>query len=348
MNLFRRVRERSTRRSDSRRDSSADQAATANYVLAKNTGAVLRLTACIEWFTQLHYTEAFDDDAELDPLTKNIFPRALARGEPTCADGSPRDAARLRGDGCRTRAPTARSAISSSSSARSTGLLVKQTGYDVENTVARARARSSPRGDRGPRARHPAREALDLHRERRHPPTIPGALRRGHARPAQQARVGEALTGLPRAGGSLTRSGFTSLSGCARPRRPSLRCLVLGDPLGRLRRGALRWATLTRARLSRYLVKPLQYPPDPVLLGSGGRGSFTASRCQRSGGSAPGCRRTAASQLDPDQHRFVGQKKLIEVVPCGSGVAATSCAPVKNANPERADRIRIRDIECHI
>lgn len=42
-------------------------------MLSKSTGAVLLLTACIEWFTQLHYTEAFKDDAGLDPLTVQVF-----------------------------------------------------------------------------------------------------------------------------------------------------------------------------------------------------------------------------------------------------------------------------------
>jgi para-aminobenzoate N-oxygenase AurF len=44
-----------------------------NYVLGKNTGAVLLLIACIEWFSQLHYLSAIKDDDGLDPLTKNIF-----------------------------------------------------------------------------------------------------------------------------------------------------------------------------------------------------------------------------------------------------------------------------------
>jgi len=45
----------------------------ARFVLSKNTGAVLLLTAAIEWFTQLHYTEAFKDDESLDAFTKRIF-----------------------------------------------------------------------------------------------------------------------------------------------------------------------------------------------------------------------------------------------------------------------------------
>src|SRR5215467_16220824 len=42
----------------------------AKFVLSQNSGAVLLLTACIEWFTQLHYTSAFKDHEGLDPLTK--------------------------------------------------------------------------------------------------------------------------------------------------------------------------------------------------------------------------------------------------------------------------------------
>jgi hypothetical protein len=45
----------------------------AKFVLSQNSGAVLLLTACIEWFTQLHYTSAFKDHEGLDPLTKQIF-----------------------------------------------------------------------------------------------------------------------------------------------------------------------------------------------------------------------------------------------------------------------------------
>jgi hypothetical protein len=45
----------------------------ARAVLEKNTGAVLLLTAAIEWFTQLHYVSAFKDDPSVDSLTKEIF-----------------------------------------------------------------------------------------------------------------------------------------------------------------------------------------------------------------------------------------------------------------------------------
>ena len=45
----------------------------ARAVLGKHTGAVLLLTAAIEWFTQLHYLTCFSDDASLDPFTRHIF-----------------------------------------------------------------------------------------------------------------------------------------------------------------------------------------------------------------------------------------------------------------------------------
>lgn len=47
--------------------------AVARAVLEKSTGAVLLLTAAIEWFTQRHYLSAFKGDDNVDPLTKAIF-----------------------------------------------------------------------------------------------------------------------------------------------------------------------------------------------------------------------------------------------------------------------------------
>jgi hypothetical protein len=49
------------------------RAETARYVRSKSTGAVLLLTAVIEWFTQRHFQEAWRDDGSLSPLTKDIF-----------------------------------------------------------------------------------------------------------------------------------------------------------------------------------------------------------------------------------------------------------------------------------
>ena len=45
----------------------------ARAVLSKHTGAVLLLTAAIEWLTQLHYLSCFEGDESLDPFTRDIF-----------------------------------------------------------------------------------------------------------------------------------------------------------------------------------------------------------------------------------------------------------------------------------
>jgi hypothetical protein len=50
-----------------------NQQEVARAVLSKNTGAVLLLTAAIEWLTQRHYLTCFRDDDTLDPFTKHIF-----------------------------------------------------------------------------------------------------------------------------------------------------------------------------------------------------------------------------------------------------------------------------------
>jgi hypothetical protein len=73
MNLFRRVRERVDAALGFATELIGDADATARFVLSKSVGAVLLLTAAIEWFTQLHFTEAFAEDSELDPFTKRIF-----------------------------------------------------------------------------------------------------------------------------------------------------------------------------------------------------------------------------------------------------------------------------------
>jgi hypothetical protein len=73
MNLFRQVRDKVNNAlgMDTRLLGGEDE--TARFVMSKNTGAVLLLTACIEWFTQKHYLECFADDQDLDPFTKHIF-----------------------------------------------------------------------------------------------------------------------------------------------------------------------------------------------------------------------------------------------------------------------------------
>ena len=45
----------------------------ARAVLSKHTGAVLLLTAAIEWFTQLHYLTCMKDNESIDPFTRHIF-----------------------------------------------------------------------------------------------------------------------------------------------------------------------------------------------------------------------------------------------------------------------------------
>ena len=73
MNLFKKLRDQVNETVGFETDLIGNQAQTAHYVLSKSTGAVLLLTACIELFTQRHYTEAFREDDGLDPLTKDVF-----------------------------------------------------------------------------------------------------------------------------------------------------------------------------------------------------------------------------------------------------------------------------------
>jgi hypothetical protein len=73
MNLFREVRALVDKALEFPLALIGDEKAVARAVLDKHTGAVLLLTAAIEWFTQAHYVSAFQDDAGLDPFTKSIF-----------------------------------------------------------------------------------------------------------------------------------------------------------------------------------------------------------------------------------------------------------------------------------
>jgi hypothetical protein len=73
MNLFRRVRERVDEALGFETALLGGQADTARFVLGKSSGAVLLLTAAIEWFTQRHFVDAFKEDGALDPLTQDIF-----------------------------------------------------------------------------------------------------------------------------------------------------------------------------------------------------------------------------------------------------------------------------------
>jgi hypothetical protein len=73
MNLFREIRGRVDEAVSFPLALLPGQKDVARAVLSKQTGAVLLLTAAIEWFTQLHYLSSFKDNETLDPFTRHIF-----------------------------------------------------------------------------------------------------------------------------------------------------------------------------------------------------------------------------------------------------------------------------------
>ena len=74
MELFREVRRKIDDTLDTKFELLDNNGDVAKLVLSHSDAAVLLLTACIEWFTQRHYLEAFrDQEGELDPLTLRIF-----------------------------------------------------------------------------------------------------------------------------------------------------------------------------------------------------------------------------------------------------------------------------------
>jgi hypothetical protein len=73
MNLFREIRSMVQRTVGFPLSLLDGEKEVARFVLSKDVGAVLLLTACIEFFTQLHYVKAFQNDDSLDPLTKHVF-----------------------------------------------------------------------------------------------------------------------------------------------------------------------------------------------------------------------------------------------------------------------------------
>lgn len=73
MHLFREVRARVDAALGFESALVGGQSETARFVRSKDTGAVLLLTAAIEWLTQRHFREAMHDDAGLDPLTADVF-----------------------------------------------------------------------------------------------------------------------------------------------------------------------------------------------------------------------------------------------------------------------------------
>ncbi len=73
MNMFTRLRDEITDQLGFRPRLLDDLEENARFVLAKDRGAVLLLTACIEWFTQRHYRECFQAEDNLDPFTLHVF-----------------------------------------------------------------------------------------------------------------------------------------------------------------------------------------------------------------------------------------------------------------------------------
>ncbi len=73
MNLFRQLRQRVDDTLGFETRLVGGERETAHFVLSKHPGAVLLLTAVIEWFTQRHFLEAIQDDAAVDPFTKAVF-----------------------------------------------------------------------------------------------------------------------------------------------------------------------------------------------------------------------------------------------------------------------------------
>jgi hypothetical protein len=73
MNLFRAIRDRVDGQLGFQLARLGGEAETARFVLGKSSAAVLLFTSAIEWMSQRHYVEAFQDDAGVDPFTKDVF-----------------------------------------------------------------------------------------------------------------------------------------------------------------------------------------------------------------------------------------------------------------------------------
>lgn len=71
--LFRRLEEMMAKRMPAGYQLTADANGVANAVLSKSTWAVLALTCHIELFTQAHYKESIDREADICPLWKDVF-----------------------------------------------------------------------------------------------------------------------------------------------------------------------------------------------------------------------------------------------------------------------------------
>jgi hypothetical protein len=131
MTMFRRLRDRvnATLGIDARL--LGDQAETTRYVLSKSTGAVLLLTAFIEWASQIHFTAAIADDDGCDAFTKDVF-RAHWREESQHAQMDHLETVRcFQRMNCDERAQAIDELIELVGAVD--GLLQKQSGFDVKN-----------------------------------------------------------------------------------------------------------------------------------------------------------------------------------------------------------------------
>lgn len=193
MNMFRRLRDRIDAQMGFGLALLGDQTAVAAHVLNQSTGAVLLLTACIEWFTQKHYQECFQDDGGLDPFVRHVFKMHWVE---ECQHAKMDHLETLRAFAAADAAERDR-AIDELIGlvAAVDGLLQKQTGYDVDN-LARYLGRAFSADER-------AEIAAAVLRAKRYTFIETGVT---HPRfqelfaevtdAAQQQRVGDALAGL--------------------------------------------------------------------------------------------------------------------------------------------------------
>jgi hypothetical protein len=131
MTMFRRLRDRVNQTLGIEARLVGDQVETARYVLSKSTGAVLLLTACIEWLSQLHFTAAFAVDTDVDPFTKAVF-RAHWQEESQHAQLDHLETVRCFEDlDARERDQAVTDLIELVGAVD--GLLQKQSGFDVQN-----------------------------------------------------------------------------------------------------------------------------------------------------------------------------------------------------------------------
>ena len=233
--------------------------------LGKHTGAVLLLTAAIEWLTQLHYLSCFEGRPRLDAFTKHIF-KSHWLEESQHARLDHLETLRAFSDDDRIEKDQAIDDLIDLVGAVD-GLLQQQARLDVDNLQAclwRQLGSGRAAGDPGRRAR---RQALHVHRERRHAPELPGAVRDGgDTRPGRRCSRPSAPCWHRR---WRQADGAVGIS-----RGPPVGETCRARPAARGRRPLLRRHPLPRPR----------QPPSPASQRS------TAAACRASSASARACR----------------------------------------------------------